>query len=652
MLLAAIDPLFFNDRLSPELISVYAIILAAACGIAGNTRLNKKFFYRIIFFAGAVMLISGGEYIYSFFDPLWKGTNDSIYKRDEYELYGSVFMLAGIGLLFFGKIISRDVSGGPEKRDDFNLSIEVPALAVLVALAAALRLYNITEIPPGIWFDEAQNGNEVLAILEGGPLEVFIPRQTQMPAMFFYIAAFFMKVFGVDIFSLRMVSAVMGTLSVAAFYFLARYIFRDWKIAFMAALMMAFSRWHITFSRVAFLGMQTVLIEIIFFYFYIKVIREGGRINTAAAGFTLGLSQYTYSAAYFLIPLVMAHMAALFITRRRNFRGARFAAILAVAFIVLLPLIDYGISNRAEFFKRAGDVSITNEIKKKKSIVPVFKNIKTHLLMFNFEGDYNGRHNLYKEPLLAPLSGVLFAAGLVLAVFSAGSSVFFVWFFFMLLGGILTITIEAPQAYRIIGIIPVIYIFIGYALEEIKILYGKIINKRRFLYILFAVIAAASLVINARQYFVLYPSNQGTFMSFSPVSNSIAGFVNEKSDDYYILTSRAKNMYGFYMWEQSVVCRFATYGRGSYRIMRKENKIKKEELEGKKGVAVLLRPSDVGMIKRMDNEYGALKKKVYKHPLYYLKESGEETDVMFIAYYIPREKIKKGGDEEKYIVYR
>ncbi|HMB01417.1 MAG TPA: hypothetical protein VKS21_10565, partial [Spirochaetota bacterium] len=199
---------------------------------------------------------------------------------------------------------------------------------------------------------------------------------------------------------------------------------------------------------------------------------------------------------------------------------------------------------------------------------------------------------------------------------------------------------------------PVIYIFIGYTLDEIKILYKKLISKKRFLYILLAVIAAASLVINARQYFVLYPSNQGTFMSFSPVSNAIAGFVNEKSDDYYILTSRAKNMYGFYMWEQSVICRFATYKTGPYRFMREENKVRKEELEGKKGVAVLLRPSDTGLIKKMENEYGPLKKEVYKHSLYYLKERGEETDIMFVVYYIPGGKIKKGGDEEKYIVYR
>ena len=190
-------------------------------------------------------------------------------------------------------------------------------MSLLFLAAFILRIYKVAELPQGVWFDEAQNGNEVIRILEGGALEIFIPRFTQMPAMYFYIAAFLAKIFGIEIFALRLVSVILGSLSIVAFYFLLKYIFINWKLALIGAFLLAVSRWHITFSRVAFLGMQTLLLEIIFFYFYLKMIEEKRTAFAVIAGFVLGLSQYTFTAAGIVVFIVIFHMIILFL---RDFR--------------------------------------------------------------------------------------------------------------------------------------------------------------------------------------------------------------------------------------------------------------------------------------------------------------------------------------------
>jgi len=384
---------------------------------------------------------------------------------------------------------------------------------------------------------------------------------------------------------------------------------------------------------------------------------DGKRIFYAIiAGFTIGLAQYTFSAANFIPFIIVFHFLVLLVGDFRYFVKAHmdnFMVLAVVGMAVAVPLIMYAANNTGEFIRRAKDVSIMNEIKSEKSINPLIKNIKIHFLMFNFEGDYNGRHNLYKEPLLGEISGVLLVLGFVTACLSSNYSLYIIWFLFMLLGGILTMTIEAPQAYRIVGIVPVIYILIVVAIKKISGFLLKINKKEKYTVIFMTFLLIAICIINIHQYFCLYPKHTATFMSFSPVPNAVAKFINRNSKDYYILVSTAKSMYGFHGWEQLVVCEFITHKKGKCKWMVDNNRVKTGDIFDKKGVVFIVRPFDLKEINRIEREYKDAKKEVFKHPLYYHREEGRQTDVMFIAYYIDREKIKKAKSEsDRYILYR
>ena len=178
-------------------------------------------------------------------------------------------------------------------------------------------------------------------------------------------------------------------------------------------------------------------------------------------------------------------------------------------------------------------------------------------------------------------------------------------------------------------------------------------RKKKFFYIFLICLIVSITAINIHQYFVLYPKHMGTFMSFSPVSNEIAKFINKNSKDYYILSSQAKNMYGFHMWEQKIVCDFATFNKGKYSFMMDYNLIRDDQLAGKKGVVIIYRPTDVKEMEKLEQEYKGIKKEVHKHPLYFHDEAGQQTDIMFIVYYLNKEEIKKAKNEnELYTIYR
>src|SRR3989344_1162032 len=124
------------------------------------------------------------------------------------------------------------------------------AVACIVAFAGFLRSYDIQNYPPGLFPDEAANGEDVLLILEGDT-RPFYPRGNGREALFFYLPAALVKVFGIGAWQMHMASVIVGTLSVLAIYFATQVYFGRLAGVF-AALFLATSSWHLTLSRTGF----------------------------------------------------------------------------------------------------------------------------------------------------------------------------------------------------------------------------------------------------------------------------------------------------------------------------------------------------------------------------------------------------------------
>ncbi len=609
--------IFFKERVNYNDFLIYLILLPLFFYIENDLKIEKRDLFYIIGFVITLASISAAQYVFSL-------------NNLNYLSYAIILVLSAMVFYIISFFVNKKEN---IIKKEFYVNHEILGVIILFILAFIMRIYRINDIPPGVWFDEAQNGNELITLMGSDNLPVFIPRLTQMPALYFYFAAFLSKIFGINIFSLRLVSILLGSFSIVAFYFLLRYIFKDYRIAFAASLMMATSEWHINFSRVAFLGMQTIFIEIIFFYFYLKMTQENKIANAAMAGIAMGISLYTFSAAYFIPFIVILYSIYLMFKDKNVFikiylRNFLFMATLA--FIIVIPLLNYAKNNYLEFTQRARDVSITNDIAKSKSIAPVISNVEKHFLMFNYEGDYNGRHNLSKSPMLDNVSGVLLIAGFLIALFNTQYYLYLFWFLVMLLPGIMTVSIEAPQAYRTIAIIPAIYILIAVALINIKNMLQKLNKNNFYLSIVLAAIVIMAAVLNIYRYFFLYGTASSTYISFSPEANEISQSINAHIDNYYIFLSPARNMYSFYSAEQQVITNFLTYGKGTFYMLGDNIKeINKNEYIGKKGLLFIIRPTDILYETSIRKKYPDAIREDHKNPY-----TGE---INFICYYINNE---------------
>src|SRR3989344_9081038 len=90
-------------------------------------------------------------------------------------------------------------------------------LTGIIALAAWFRLYDIQNYPPGIFPDVAANGEDVLLILDGD-MRPFYPRGNGREALFFYLQALMVTIFGIGVWPMHAASALVGSATVAAVY--------------------------------------------------------------------------------------------------------------------------------------------------------------------------------------------------------------------------------------------------------------------------------------------------------------------------------------------------------------------------------------------------------------------------------------------------
>jgi hypothetical protein len=335
-------------------------------------------------------------------------------------------------------------------------------LAVAIGVGIAFRLHLIGSLPYGIWFDEAQNGIVARRILEDPSYRpIFVADKTQLPALFFYVFALALKLFGDGILALRLVATAAGILTLLVSYLLARELF-DQRIAVLATFFLAVMRWHVNFSRFAMHGIFAPLFTAATLYFLVRGLKGKGATNFVVAGVLMGVGLQGYYS-FLLVPVIVAclllhhAMFARVLPWRKLAAGVVAFGITAAA--VYAPLGVWALQHPEEFSQRTQAVTITKGHPPGEVARLAWSNTGKHLLMFSSAGDRNGRHNLPGAPMLDSITGCLFALGVGLALWrwrEPGHFLLLVWMAIILQAGIWSVDFEAPQAHRTFGLTPAV----------------------------------------------------------------------------------------------------------------------------------------------------------------------------------------------------
>ncbi|MBQ6570706.1 MAG: glycosyltransferase family 39 protein [Clostridia bacterium] len=240
----------------------------------------------------------------------------------------------------------------------FAVQNKTALLFWLILLAAVLaRVIYFTKLPPALNNDEAAIGYDTWSLLKYGvdrngthlPVHL-ISWGSGQNAIYAYLSMPFVALFGLNIFTVRIVNLIFGTLSVAVTYFFVKN-FYSVRTALFTMGLVAVSPWHILLSR---WGLESNLFPSLFLigvWLFTSGIRKDWMYIAGAA--VLALSLYAYGTAYLVVPLfLLAAVPYMIYKYRPKTKIIAFSALVFAA--VALPIALFVLTNKFGW----GDIKI------------------------------------------------------------------------------------------------------------------------------------------------------------------------------------------------------------------------------------------------------------------------------------------------------
>jgi 4-amino-4-deoxy-L-arabinose transferase-like glycosyltransferase len=433
--------------------------------------------------------------------------------------------------------------------------LTISILTIIIALAAFFRLWKLDDIPPGLYPDSAIYGNDAFDSLKNKDFKVFYPENNGREGLYMWLLALSFYVFKTSIWSLRFVGAIAGILTVLGTYLLGKKLFNEiFKnenkaeiTSLLSSFFLAVSFWHTNFSRIGFRAILVPFFIVFILYFLFIGIKNKKLIHIIISGIFLGLGFYTYISYRFIVLALIPPLIFWFYIYKKQRLEKKYLFLifvfLFIAFIIALPIGIYFLNNPSDFFGRAAGVSVFSQPNPLSSFIRSFL---IHLQSFNFQGDFNWRHNFSGDPQLILPIGIFFIIGIIFCIKTFINYfknknydeveiyiILISWFFSMILPGALSYE-GIPHALRIIGTIPVVYLFSGlgaYLLfEKIKENFFKT-EYKFFLYISIFILLMGIVISEFDRYFYKWGQNKEVENAFSKNYVKIGQFLNSLPDD-------------------------------------------------------------------------------------------------------------------------
>jgi 4-amino-4-deoxy-L-arabinose transferase-like glycosyltransferase len=427
-------------------------------------------------------------------------------------------------------------------------------IITIMLVAAFFRLWQIWNYPGGLFPDEAANGLDINSIFNGD-IQPFYERGNGREALFFYVIAAVVAIFGRGAWQHHIVSGGFGIAEVFTTYLLTSRLFGK-RVAYLASFLMAVSSYAVTMNRTAFRANTIPLFTTLTLYFLVKYFQVPDRRAKMWAAFwagvSFGLGFYTYISYRMMIPLLLMFAVLIALAYRDRvgliWEYCKTKWTFVIGFIVSFAWLGYYFwSHPGSFVGRAGQVSIFSEDLNNGDVVGTFLAVfKKTMLSFFTNGDLNWRHNVSGYAFLSPFESVFFALGLLIFTWAILTMLKEVWqknlrfhtvakaliatlFWFMLAPEVTTAE-GIPHGLRLIGVIPAIFILAAYGMIKI---WDKIIpySRLRFTRVVIpAVLLGGIFVYNFYLYFGVAVGSPDYYYAFRSDLTTVSEYLNNRNN--------------------------------------------------------------------------------------------------------------------------
>ena len=352
---------------------------------------------------------------------------DLRYAAAPNETFGlaGILWIAGITLMlcsaFFGSHSPRGVSSVPDLPR--WPPWEIALLALLFVLALVTRVWNLTDFPDNIYPDEIMTGTvatQSYLTPTTPPPSLFSTLWSgiDLPALWFWIIAVFLKLGGTSLAMLRLPAALFGAATIIPLYGLLRGTWGRYA-AIAGSMIMAFSISNVHYSRLALNNIVTQFFWATCFFFLLRALRSRRPSDWVLAGLSAGLSEYFYYGTRllpFILAIFMVFLLALHWKQARQHAGG-FLLLVGSYLVGFGPLLVHFIRNPNLYLGRGASllvwsphvpISFADFHGAWKTIWPVLSEnslgISTHV----------SQDIIFYRPLLLPAEAALLVLGVAL----------------------------------------------------------------------------------------------------------------------------------------------------------------------------------------------------------------------------------------------
>lgn len=425
-------------------------------------------------------------------------------------------------------------------------------IVLILLVAAALRLWLLADVPPGMTHDEADHGLDAWGVVQGIRPIYFSVGYGREP-FFDYASALLMASWGSTYLAGRLVAVFSGLIMVAAAYAWVKTAF-NWRVAILTTAGLSVSFWAVMTARHALRSVTMPALFTLAAWFFWRALRKRQRDQTAwrefaIAGLLLGITFYTYMPARIMWAIFPALLIFWVVfersVARRMWQGM--LAMLALMGIVALPLLYFLSTTETE--QRLDQLSGPLTAATKGDLAPLWHNAIGSLRLFTIEGDSLWRYNLPGRPFLTPMIGVLFYAGLVVAIwyvigrkrrhYRSAALFALLW----LTAGSAPALITGPEASvtRAIAMQPVLYLFPALLVVELWSLatdHWPLVTQRRWLVPVVLIVLFGWLTANTiRAYFGEWANAPEVRVQYESTRVAAMRFLNENGSGAVAVSS-------------------------------------------------------------------------------------------------------------------
>lgn len=410
----------------------------------------------------------------------------------------------------------------------------------ILTIAAVLRFYKVTEIPPGTNRDEASIGYTAYSLLQTGRDEYgrLFPFSFQsfgdwkLP-LYIYIVTPFVSIFGLSELAVRMPSAIFGTLSVLLTFYLVKILFKNNVLALIAMFLAAVSPWSIHLSRVESESNTAVFLTLVGMILFIKSLNFKNWLIIPSL-IIFALTYFTYAGNHIFTTLLLGGIFYLYRNKipRTKITFAGIAILIIMAGFIFSKTLFEADKTKISGISIFGDPSVVHakiEIPRNEHSGPksffaraihnrvtyaaekIFQNyLNSFSPQFLFiKGGDNNSHNILNFGNMYLVEAPFLFLGLIyLLVIRKGKekNLILLWLFVSPLAA--SITKDAPHTNRMFAVFPMFPLVTAFGIYW---LLTELIKKKIFqkaLVVLIAGLFIINISVYLDRYFIHFPRNE------------------------------------------------------------------------------------------------------------------------------------------------